>query len=113
MMIILRDDRVIETFEDPRQPPNWIETIDIKNQEYEFCDDYGQVYKGKIKKGGFFSLDTYELVPEGTPDKENLNRLLSKAVMIEEGDRFQTLEELKKYLTSAASGNPASPVARA
>lgn len=103
MMLILRDDPVIETFESPEKPPNWIETIDVKNQEYQFCDDTGQRYVGKIKKRGFFSADTFELIPDGPPDRANLAKMLDEAEMIEAGDRFATLEELRKHLTMPSS----------
>lgn len=104
MMLILRDDPVIETFESPEKPPTWIEAIDVENQEYQFCDDRGQRYIGKIKKGkGFFSQDTFELIPDGVPDKANLETLLNKAERIEAGDQFKTLEELKEHLTMPSS----------
>ena len=32
MMLILRDDPVIEVFASPDNPPNWIEPIDIENE---------------------------------------------------------------------------------
>ncbi len=104
MMLILRDDPVIETFDSPSNPPNWIETIDVKNCEYQFCDHLGQKYIGRIKKGkGFFSSETFELIPDGTPNVENLHVLLEKAEMIESGDRFASLDELKKHLAIAPS----------
>src|SRR5262245_55512294 len=37
MVIMLRDDPVIEVFDSPDAPPNWIEWIDIENGEYQFC----------------------------------------------------------------------------
>jgi hypothetical protein len=103
MMLIRRDDPVIETFESPDNPPNWIETIDVENQEYQFCDDQGQRYIGKIKKGGFFSHDTFELIPDGLPDRSNLAKMLDSAEMIEAGDRFATLDELRIHLTMPSS----------
>ena len=55
MMLILRDDPVIEVFASPDNPPNWIEPIDIENEEYSFCDDNGQRYAGLITQpAGWF-----------------------------------------------------------
>jgi hypothetical protein len=46
MIFILRDDLVLEVFDTSDNPPNWIEPIDIENEEYSFCDDHGQRYGG-------------------------------------------------------------------
>jgi hypothetical protein len=40
MMIMLRDDQVIEVFDSPDDPPSWIEAIDIENGEYQFCEEH-------------------------------------------------------------------------
>ena len=84
MMFILRDDRVIETFDSPREPPNWIEWIDVENGEYQFCDDQGQRYRGvQVTRGAFFTHDGIELVPEGIADPANAIALVEEAVAVE------------------------------
>ena len=98
MMIILKDDRVIEIFESPENPPDWIEGIDIENHEYQFCSDSGQIYIGHIvKPSGIFSEAIWRLKPEGKPDMKNLDSLINEAEMIEPNDKFADLEELKKF----------------
>ena len=42
MMVMLRDDQVIELFDSVDNPPDGIEGIDIENGEYQFCDERGQ-----------------------------------------------------------------------
>ena len=66
MMIMLRDDSVIEIFESPERPPNWIEGIDIENGEYQFCDHRGLRYIGVInRKFRIFRHPEFHLEPEG------------------------------------------------
>lgn len=104
MMLILRDDMVVETFDSPEHPPDWIETIDVENQEYEFCDDRGQRYVGKIEKGkGWLSRNGYRLVPVGQPDPAFLFAFLARATCIEPGGRFSSLDDLKEHLTNRST----------
>lgn len=99
MMLILRDDQVIEIFDSPASPPGWIEAIDIENQGYSFCDESGQRYVGVIiRLGGWFGQDEYELQPEGVPDISNALTLVDKAKLIEPNDRFPDLKSLRDYL---------------
>jgi hypothetical protein len=101
MMMILRDDQVIEVFDSPLAPPDWIEAIDIENGEYQFCDDTGQRFVGEITKpSGFFRQAEWRLRPDGEPDVQNALDLIAKAKMIEPNDRFPDLESLKRHTTN-------------
>jgi|GEM_PF-4996362 len=105
MMIILRDDPVIEVFESPDHPPNWIESIDIENNEYRFCDDDGQQYVGVIiRPGRWFRLPRYELKPVGSPDVANAIALVDQAVVIEPNRKFADLDALRGYLLDRQRG---------
>ena len=98
-MIILRDDPVIELFDSPDNPPNWIEAIDIENKEYQFCDEYGQRYVGVITRpSSFLRAAHFELRPEGTPDLKNALSLIDNAELIERNERFARLAALRQYL---------------
>ena len=110
MMLILRDDRVIETFDSPDAPPDWIEWIDVQNGEYLFCDERGQLYRGVlVRRGAFFTRDGIALVPEGTPDPANAIALVEEAVAIEPGScAFGDLSSLRRYIYSLALPRPAS-----
>ena len=100
MMIMLRDDPVIEVFDSPDHPPSWIEAIDIENREYRFCDDTGQRYVGVITRpSGWFRQAEFELRPEGSADMKNLLDLLDRAKTIERSDRFPDLEALRQHLS--------------
>lgn len=48
MMMVLRDDPVIEVFESPLSPPDWIEIGDIRDRCFCFCDDVGQRFIGEV-----------------------------------------------------------------
>jgi hypothetical protein len=101
MMFILRDDPVIEVFDDPQKPPNWIEVIDIENREYQFCNDQGQRYVGVITgSSGWVKQPGFILKPEGDPDLKNALDLIDQAEMIEPNVRFSNLMELREYITN-------------
>lgn len=95
MMLILRDDPVIEVFDTPEKPPNWIEAIDIENEEYSFCDDHGQRYVGVVTQlEGWSRPASFELRPVGAPDIAIAIALVDRAVAIEPNGRFVDLAVL-------------------
>ena|SRR5437773_7113386 len=101
MMIMLRDDPVIEVFDSPENPPSWIEGIDVENGEYQFCDDRGQRYVGVIRRASTWRRQPeFVLRPEGTPELTNVLDLIQRAEMIEPNERFPDLESLRKHLTN-------------
>jgi hypothetical protein len=105
MMILLRDDPVIEIFDSPDNPPDWIEAIDIENNEYRFCDDDGQQYFGVITRPtSWFRLPHYELKPVGSPDVANAVALVDQAVAIEPNHKFADLAVLRSYLLDRQRG---------
>lgn len=99
MMIMLRDDPVIEIFESAATPPNWIECIDIENDEYQFCEDTGQRFVGEVVcRAGLFRSEQFCLIPEGEPDVMNALRLLDRAKAIEPNEYFSDLESLRRHI---------------
>lgn len=101
MILILRDDSVIETFADPKFPPSWIEVIDVSNKEYRFCSDYGQRYIGKINKSpGLFKPWTFVLQPEGQPDIRNALELVDNAKNVETNEKYTNLDDLRNHIMS-------------
>lgn len=104
-MLILRDDPVLELFESPATPPNWIEAIDIVNGEYSLCDEHGQRYVGVLSKPvGGLSPEKFELRPEGAPDILNALSLVDRAVALEPNKYFADLSSLRRHLTLHSSG---------
>ena len=99
MMLMLRDDPVIELFDSPDVPPNWIEAIDIENKEYQFCDEHGQKYIGVITRpASLFREASFELRPEGAPELKNVLLLIEEAELLEPNERFASLVALRQYL---------------
>ena len=81
MILFLRDDLVLETFESPDHPPNEIEWIDVENDEYEFCSDTGQRYRGElVRAGGFFRGEQWRLVPVGSADVANAIAVVDRSL---------------------------------
>lgn len=71
---MLRDDAVIEIFDSPDRPPDWIEGVDVENGEYEFCDDRGQRYVGVItRSSSWWRQPEFELRPEGQSNVKTLS----------------------------------------
>src|SRR4051794_39188424 len=80
MMLLLRDDLVLETFDSPDDPPNWIEWIDVENHEYSFSDDRGQLYEGQlVRRSGLFKAEQWRLVPVERANISNATKLVDRA----------------------------------
>jgi len=99
MMMMLRDDLVIELFDDPRTPPAWIEGVDVENKEYAFCDVNGQRYEGRITTPGtLLHQPRFQLEVIGSPDLANALDLLSRAAGIEKNERIGDLAMLREFI---------------
>src|SRR5687767_13985867 len=98
MMLILRDDLVLETFKSPDQPPDWIEWIDIENEEYQFCDDSGQRYRGRVTS----DLSWWRIEPIATPDRQLALALIDRDVDIERS-AFPNLASVRAQATSRSA----------
>jgi len=95
MMMMLRDDLVLELFDDPRTPPAWIEGIDVENKEYSFCDVYGQRYEGRITTSGtLLHQARFHLEAVGSPDLANALDMLGRASGMEKSGRIENLAAL-------------------
>jgi hypothetical protein len=100
MILFLRDDLILETFDSTDSPPNHIEWIDVKNGEYSFCDHKGQRYQGEfIRHGDFFRPERWKLVPVGQLNPNNALQLLNRAVAIDpDYSDFTDLKSLRAFL---------------
>ena len=62
MMMVLLDEPTLILFEPPDEPPDRLETVDVMNGEYSFCDAGGQVYEGVVTDpGGWIGPTDYGL----------------------------------------------------
>lgn len=101
MMLILTDDRNLWLFDSPKTPPNWIEPIDIENEEYRFADHTGQRFLGVMMEPvGVFKSGSFELRADGEPDLKHALLLVDEAVSMQPNELFATLASLRQHLTS-------------
>jgi hypothetical protein len=108
MILMLTDDQMLVTFDSPENPPNWIEWIDVENQEYEFSDDCGQIYDGQlVQAGGLFKKELWRLVPRGQADIANAIALANDAQFVDANRcAFPDLVSVKAYLAERARSLP-------
>jgi hypothetical protein len=101
VMLLLRDDLVVETFDLPDDPLDWVEWIDVENGEYAFCSDAGQKYRGElIQSGGLFKSEKWRLIPDGKPDPNNAIAIVERAVDVDpRRSCFADLAKLRQHLT--------------
>ena len=98
-MLMLLDEPTIVVFDSPDNPPDWIEAIDVENQEYQFVDEDGQQFVGVITRpGSWFRSPQYELKPVGSPELANALDLVDRAVAIEPHYKFKDLGKLRAHL---------------
>lgn len=104
-MLLLRDDRVLETFQSPGDPPDWIEWIDVQNNEYEFCDEDGQRYRGTPRVRRHWRDREWELVREGAAEVGNALSLVERAVAVDARRcLFTDLQAAQRHIIHRCSG---------
>ena len=101
VMLLLRDDLIVETFDSPDDPPDWVEWIDVENGEYRFCSETGQKYRGElVQRGWLFRSVKWRLIPDGKPDPRNAIAIVERAVDVDpQRSCFADLATLRQHLT--------------
>ena len=80
----------------------WVEPIDIDNEEYRFCDEKGQRYVGvMVRAVGRFGAGTFEFRAEGQPEVKNAADLVDQATGVAPNKWHKDLASLRRHLTSA------------
>ena len=101
MMMVLLDEPTLVLFDTPDKPPDQLETVDVMNGEYFFCNDKGQRYVGYITRSRtWFHPPEFGLRPDGKPDIKDALALVDRAVMIESNKWFPDLESLRRHLVA-------------
>jgi len=103
MILMLRgDDHVMVLFGSVDEVSRRLETIDIENDEYQFCDVSGQRYVGVVTRPiGRFSSGAFELRTVGPPEIGNAVELIDRATGLEANEWYKDLASLRRHLTSA------------
>ena len=89
---------LLHLFSSAAEVESYVETIDVENGEYEFCDDSGQRFVGEIiQPTGLFRSGRVRLAPVGVPDQTLVASFVSRARTLERGcDGFRTLDDLRR-----------------
>ena len=98
-MMVLLDEPTLILFESPNRPPAWLETEDVLNGEYSFCELHGQRYVGFLtRQAGWFHASEFGLRPDGAADIANAQKLVEQEVMLMPNEWFHDIESLRHYL---------------
>ena len=69
MLLVIDRDNNLSIHASVRDAQGHLETIDVENGEYQFCDESGQPYMGEVLKPvGKFGSGQFRIVPRGAPD---------------------------------------------
>jgi hypothetical protein len=99
MLLLLLDEPTLMLFESPDKLPDWLESVDLLNNEYRFCDDNGQLFVGmNARQGGWFRAPEYVLRAQENPAIANALKLVDQAVMIIPNPWFADVASLRCYL---------------
>ncbi len=102
MILVLCDDNVIRLFDSLEEVRRWVEPIDVQNEEYLFCDETGQRYRGlMLRPVGVIAEGAFELRADGQPDPQNAKDLVDRASGVAPNRWHKDLESLRRHLTSA------------
>jgi hypothetical protein len=104
MLLVLERDGCLHVLDSVAAAHYHLETIDIENHEYEFCDDSGQPYIGEvIKTPGFFGRYDFRILPDGLPDPALPLSFISRAkhLEVDKATPFKTLDDARAYFSRA------------
>jgi hypothetical protein len=89
-------------FSSAAEAESHLEAIDIENNEYEFCDDTGQRFVGNVTKPiTKFGAGSFNLKPDGKPDKAFIASFLSHARSLDQScNGVKNLDDLRRLYVS-------------
>jgi hypothetical protein len=98
ILVLETNGGLLHLFSSVREAETHLETIDIENGEYEFCDDSGQGLVGEIvTRVSFFRAGSFRLRPDGAPDRAVLDSVLSRACSLErQCEGITTIDDLRR-----------------
>ena len=104
LLVLEKNGCLLHVFDSVDAAHRDLETIDIENHEYDFCDDSGQPYIGEvIKTPGFFGRYDFHIVPHGSADPDLPLSFVSRAEQLEvnKATPFKTLDDARAYFSRA------------
>jgi hypothetical protein len=89
---------LLHLFSSVREVETHLETIDIENGEYEFCDSSGQRFVAEVVTPvSFFRSGSFRLRPDGAPGRAVLDSFLSRARSLDrECEGVTTIDDLRR-----------------
>lgn len=105
MIIVLDAESLLYLFDSIDEIVSEFEAIDIENGEYEFCDESGQRYEGRITSPvKTFKAGAFVLKPIGEPDADIPISFVERASSLDRACQgIKSLDEVKEFLTSGSS----------
>ena len=80
MLVVTDRDNTVRIYDSVVEAERDLETIDVANGEYEFCDETGQPYFGDVLTPvTAFGSGEFRIVPRGTRDPSLPASFLSRA----------------------------------
>jgi hypothetical protein len=103
MFMVLDRDNELYLFASPTEAVGSLETIDIENCEYEFCDACGQRFSAEVTSPvTAFRSGAFLLRPQGLPDPQLPLTFVVRARHLSKGIQgIRTLEQLGAHFERA------------
>jgi len=103
MVFVIAEDNTLSVCEDMESMQGEFEGIDVEDGVYMFFDEKGAALKAEFtvpnQRGRFWVLSgTYTLVPD-PENKTSLEDLLTKPQVLERNRYFESIEDIKKFLS--------------
>jgi len=102
MLLVVDRDNNLSIHASVRDAERHLETIDVEDGEYQFCDESGQPYMGEVLKPvGKFSSGQFRIVPHGASDSTLPLSFISRSTDHRSKSRgLKTKEEALSYFAS-------------
>ena len=92
MLLVLDTDRELYLFATQAETEAWLETIDVENEEYDFCDDCGRRYTADV------NLGAVQLIPQEIDVALPLTFWASACHLAKSYNDIRTLDDLAARL---------------
>ena len=98
MLVFETNGSLLHLFSSTTEVELLLETVDIENGEYEFCDHTGQRFIGEVVAPvTYLRAGSFHLRPDGEPDRAIVMSALSRARSLGRPcDGVRTLDDLRR-----------------
>ena|ERR1043166_5965463 len=105
MLLVIDRDQCVYVFASVADAEAHLETVDVEDDEYEFCDESGQRYIGEVLKAvGKFTSGRSRIVPGDFRDPDLPLSFVTRAKYYSSRvPSLKTLEDARCYFSQAKS----------